>query len=135
VRNRFLFSTLLAAIAVPLFTGLTFGLSWFSHNSSTKSTQVDIVYNSKLANGMTLQPGSYKLEIPLNTQTPVLKFYQDGKLVASVPAKVKPKSEKAPSTEVDYRDQGGSHIITSVEPGGLSESLVISRTNTMKSGS
>ncbi len=135
MRNRFLFSTLLAALAVPLLTGLTFGLSLFSHNSNVKSTQVDIVYKSKLTNGVSLQPGQYKLEIPLNTKTPILKFYQDGKLVASVPAKVKLESEKAPATEVEYKDQGGSHYVTSVQPVGLTEELVISRTNSMKSGS
>ncbi len=100
-----------------------------------KTTNVDIVYNSKLSNGVTLQPGNYKLEIPLNTKTPDLKFYQDGKLVASVPASVKSEARKAPSTEIDYQDQSGSHYITEVRPGGLSEALIISKPGAMKSGS
>ncbi len=120
---------------MPLSAGLAFGLSWFSHNSSIKSTNVDIVYNSKFANGETIQPGNYKLEIPLNTQNPELKFFQNGKLMASVPAQVKGEARKAVSTEIDYSQLGGAHVITEVRPAGLSEALIFSKSSQTKSGS
>jgi hypothetical protein len=135
VRNRFVLSLILAAVAVPLFANLTFGLSWFSHNSSMKSTNVDVVYKTNLANGSTLQPGEYKLEIPLNTKTPELKFFQNGRLVASVPAHVKTEARKASSTEIDYKSKGQAHFMTEVRPGGLHEALVLTNAAGMKSGS
>ena len=88
MKNKGLVSSLAAIIAVQLFAVMC-AASWFSHNSSVKTTNVDIIYQAKLANGKTLKMGSYKLEIPLNSKSPDLKFYQHGKLVASVPAQVK----------------------------------------------
>ncbi len=108
--------------------------SWFSHNSSVKTTNVDIIYQAKLANGKTLKMGSYKLEIPLNSKSPDLKFYQHGKLVASVPAQVKSEAQKPPATEIDYTRKGAAEYLTSIRPGGLKKSFVIAGSSTMKSG-
>jgi hypothetical protein len=128
-------SFFLAAVAAPLFAGMAFGLSWFSHNSSMKSTKVNIVYSARLANGATLKPGNYTLEIPLNTKTPDLKFYRSGRLVASAPATVKSEARKASTTEIDYRRDGTTQYMVEVRPEGLSEVLVFTKPSNMKSGS
>ena len=133
VRNRLVFSSLAAIIAVPLFAVMC-SASWFSHNSSVKTTNVDLIYQTQFANGKMLKAGKYKLEIPLNSKSPALKFYQYGKLVASVPARVKSEARKPAATEVIYTRKGATEYLTSVRPGGLRESFVIAGPSTMKSG-
>ena len=135
MRRGLVSSFVLAAAALPLFAAFSFGFSWFSHNSSIKSTNVDIVYNVKLESGKVLQQGSYRLEIPLNTKTPNLKFFQNGKLVATAPARVKSETHKADSTEIHYRHEGKTQYITEVVPGGMKEALVLTKSGNMKSGS
>lgn len=100
-----------------------------------KSTNVDIVYNAKLANGQVLPEGKYRLEFPLNTQSPKLKFYQDGKLVATAPAHIKTEPSKADATEIAYRHTGDAQYITEVRPEGMNEALVLTKSGKMKSGS
>jgi hypothetical protein len=134
VRKRMIFSTVAAIVAVPVFASMTFALSWFSHSSSVKSTNVNIIYSAHLANGTTLKAGKYRLEIPLNTKTPDLKFYQNGKLVASVPAQVKKERVKNQTTEVDYNDQNHVQYMTQIRPGGLKKAFVITGSKGMKSG-
>lgn len=135
MRRGLVSSFVLATAAVPLFAALTFGLSWFSHNSSVKSTSVDNIYNAKLANGKTLPEGNYRLEFPLNTKTPQLKFFQNGKLVATANARVKSKMYKNSDTEVQYNHKGSAQYITEVQPEGMKESLILTKSNKMKSGS
>jgi hypothetical protein len=133
VRNKVLVSSLAAIIAVPLFAVMC-AASWFSHNSSVKTTNVDIIYQAKLANGKTLDAGNYRIEIPLNSKSPELKFYRHGKLVASVPARVKNEAQKPPATEIDYTRKGAAEYLSSVSPRGLRESFIIAGSSTMKSG-
>ncbi len=135
MRNSVVLSIGRAMAAVALTAGLAFGASWFSHNSSVKSTNVDIVYNTTLPKGVVLQSGSYRMEIPLNTQTPDVKFFQNGKLVATVPAKVKPEGQKSSATEIDYDKRGSAHFMTRAQIQGLNEALVFSNAGRMKSGS
>lgn len=134
MRKRMIISTVAAFVAVPVFASMTLAFSWFSHSSSIKSTDVNIVYSSRLANGQTLKAGKYKLEIPLKTKTPELKFYQHGKLVASVPAQVKKEHRKNQTTEVDYNNQGNVQYMTEIRPDGLRKAYVITGTKGMKSG-
>jgi hypothetical protein len=133
VRNKVVLSAVAAIIAVPLFAVIS-AASWFSHNSSVKSTNIRIVYNSKLANGKTLDVGSYTLKIPLNSKMPQLKFYQRGKLVASVAAQVKTMSREPSATEVDYSLKNGAEYITEIRPDGLRKAYVISGKSPAKSG-
>jgi hypothetical protein len=133
VRSKVVVSVVAAIVAVPLFSVMS-AASWFFHNSSVKSTTVNIVYNSKLSNGKMLKAGNYKLEIPLRTKTPDLKFYRYGKLVASMPAQVKKTSHAPYATEVDYTRKGGAEYITEIRPNGLREAYVIKGESTAKSG-
>ena len=88
-----------------------------------------------LAENQHTKQGSYRLEIPLNTKTPNLKFFQNGKLVATAPARVKSETHKADSTEIHYRHEGKTQYITEVVPGGMKEALVLTKSGNMKSGS
>ena len=134
MRKRMIFSTVAAIVVVPLFASMTLAFSWFSHSSSVKSTDVNIVYSARLANGQTLKAGNYRLEIPLKTKTPELRFYQHGKLVASVPAQVKKERRKNQTTEIDYNNQNNVRHMTEIRPDGLRKAFVITGTKTMKSG-
>lgn len=134
MRNRIVISTVAAVIALPMLASMAFALSWFSHSSSVKSENVQIIYPVRLADGTTLNPGTYRVEFPLTTQTAELKFYQDGKLVASQPAQMNDTAKKAPSTEVVYNRQGDTRTITSIRPGGTTKDYVISVRAESKTG-
>jgi hypothetical protein len=133
VRNKLFLSLVAAAVLMPL-CAVTSNASWFSHNSSVKSTQVNILQNTKLANGKTLEAGNYRIDIPLNSKSPELKFYRDGKLMASVPAIVKQETRRPSETEVDFSRKGGAEYLTEVRPRGLTQGYVISSSSAMKSG-
>jgi hypothetical protein len=134
LRNKLVLSVAAAVFAIPVFAAMSNARSWFSHNSSVKSTNVDILYNSKLANGSTLQAGNYKLEIPLHSKSPELKFYRQGNLVASVPAQIKMESKEPLATEVNYTRKGNAEYLTEIRPGGMRKAYVISQSSAMKSG-
>jgi hypothetical protein len=133
VRNKVVVSLAAAIFAIPLFAAFS-AASWFSHNSSVKSTNVDILYKTNLGNGTTLNAGTYKLEIPLTSKSPELKFYQNGKLVASVRAQVKSEATQPSATEVEYTRKGGAEQITEILPSGLAKGFVISGSSATKSG-
>jgi hypothetical protein len=134
LRNKLVLPVLVAALVVPLFAAMSNAASWFSRNSSVKSTTVNLAYNSKLANGSTLEAGNYKLEIPLHSKSLELKFYQNGKLVASVPAQIKKETLKPTATQIDYTRKGNDEYITEIHLDGMRKAYVISSSKTMKSG-
>jgi hypothetical protein len=133
LRNKIVLYAVAAIIAVPMFAVMS-AASWFSHNSSIKSTNVQILYNTKLANGKMLEAGTYTLKIPLNTQSPELKFYRRGKLVASVPAQVKMETRKPSATELEYTRKGKTEYLTEIHPGGVRKAYILSGTGSAKSG-
>ena len=102
--------------------------SWFG-KSSTKSYTVTLDSAAKLRNGTELKAGNYTLKVPENTQTPEVGFYANGKLVAKEQAKVKTESQKNEYTALELDTQGNTNVITAVDPGGMSEKLVFSRSN------
>ena len=135
VRNRIVSSAVAALLAVPLAASLSFGFSWFSHNSSTKSVNISVVYNAKLGPKTHLKAGQYRVEFPLNSQRPQVKFYQNGNLVASTTAQVKRETSANSQTEVYFNDRNHSQVITEIRPAGMSETLLFtSKMHKMKAG-
>jgi hypothetical protein len=108
-----------------------FAMSLFSHHSSSeKSTQVDILYTTKLSANSTLQPGTYQMKVALDSQEPTVKFYQSGKLVAQAEVKTIKDPTTNSTTAVSYTQEGNEHVITRIDVGGMNESLVFADSST-----
>jgi hypothetical protein len=89
-----------ASMAFAKFPSLDFG------RSSKKSADVDIYQTGRIRGGPTLQSGEYKVVLNNNSTTPEIGFYQNGKLVAEVPAKLVDQGKKINETKVYYDTTG-----------------------------
>jgi len=102
-------------------------MSLWSHKSNTKTVGIDIASPMELPNGKFLQPGSYKLEVPVNDSSPEVIFYRNGKEVARDAAKVVSQPRKNPDTQLSSTQHGNSQVIDSISPAGWQSQLVLSR--------
>jgi hypothetical protein len=64
------------------------------------------------------------MEVPENSQTPSVTFSQDGKVMATVEAKVVTEQKKNEDTEIDGVTQGDAKVLTAIRPAGWNEKLV-----------
>jgi hypothetical protein len=119
-------SVLGLVIALALTTSLSFGYSFWSHKSNVKSTRISLGSTMKLANGTILRPGSYRMEVPENTKSPRVVFYQNGKVVAKSKVKLVSEATKNPDTEIDSVKSGKYQLVTKIHPAGWQEVLVFS---------
>lgn len=119
--------------ALVLAASVGFARSWFG-KSSTKSYSVTLDSAAKLRNGTELPAGNYTLKIAENTQTPEVRFYSGGKLVAKEQAKVQTQSQRNEYTALELNTKGNSNVITAVDLGGSPEKLVFNSPNS-QSGS
>jgi tetraacyldisaccharide-1-P 4'-kinase len=108
--------------AVLTLTCLSFA-SGKSHQSSDRAKDVTFGATSKFQNGATLPAGTYKMEVPDNSQTPNVTFSQNGKPMATVQAKVVTEEKKNSETEVDAVAQGSEQAVTAIRPAGWNEEL------------
>jgi len=102
---------------------LGFG-AWGMHKSSDRGTTVTFMNMTQFKNGATLPAGTYRMEVPENTQTPKVTFYKDGKPMATVDAKVVAEARKNSKTEIDSTAQGNTQQLQSIRPSGWNEKLV-----------
>lgn len=133
MRNKLFSSALAAALAIPLAASLSYA-SWFSHNSSTKSTHIDLVSAAQVGAHNQLKPGNYRVEFPLRTQQPEVKFYRHGNLVAVAPARVKHLMAKNQNTEVYVNKGKWGRTVTQIRPNGTREALVFTSMAKKKAG-
>ena len=91
-----------ASMAFAKFPSLDFG------HSSKKSANVEIDQTARIPGGPTLQSGEYKVVLNNNSTTPEIGFYQNGKLVAQVPAKLVDQGKKFDETAISYDTQGAN---------------------------
>ncbi len=96
--------------------------------STSKSVRVDISSVANFGNGVELQPGSYKLTVVDGSNPPEVAFYNNGKLVAQVPARLVDEGKKAKQTEVESNID--THSITEIRPQGWTQRIVFGDTNT-----
>ena len=60
-----------------------------------------------------------------NSTTPEIGFYQNGKLVAQVPAKLVDQGKKFDETAIHYDTQGANtHVITEMDLSGWKEKVL-----------
>ena len=81
----------------------------------------------KLPNGEVLQPGTYKLEVPENSQSAEAAIYQDDKLIANSPVKLVSEQQKNPDTEVESTHQGDVDVINEILPQGWTTKVVFAQ--------
>ena len=102
---------------------LGFG-SEMTHKASDRGTNVTFYSRSRFNAGVTLPAGTYRMEVPQNTQSPQVMFYKDGKVMATVTAKMVDESKKNSDTRIDSVTKGNAQQITSISPNGWREKLL-----------
>jgi hypothetical protein len=108
-----------------LLLGMTMALLCAAALGVAKSDQVNIIYETRVGNGPTLKPGVYKLAVINDPQSPKVQFYQNGKRVAEVPAKIVSQNKKNPETEVYYNTVGkDGHVLTEIRLNGWTENIM-----------
>lgn len=110
-------------VAILATTCLGFAVGG-SHKSSERGTNITFIKMTKFNNGSTLPAGTYRMEIPENSQTPAVTFLQDGKVMATVEAKVVAQQKKYEDTEVESVARGGANLVTEIRPAGWDKELV-----------
>ena len=113
-----------ASMAFAKFPLLDFG------HSSNKSADVEIMQTARIAGGPTLQSGEYKVVLNNTSTTPEIGFYQNGKLVAQVPAKLVDEHKKIEQTEVYYDTTSAkTQVMTEMDLGGWTEKVFFGQSN------
>ena len=108
-----------ASLAFAKFPSLDLG------RSSKKSVSVEIDQTARILGGPTLQSGEYKVVLNNNSPTPEIGFYQKGKLVAQVPAKLVEQGKKFDKTAIHYDTRGANtQVITEMDLDGWKEEVV-----------
>lgn len=114
-----------AGLATAILATTCFGFAaGRSHKASEHSTDVTFARTAKFKNGDTLPAGTYYMKVPENSQTPDVTFYKDGKVVATVKAKVVPEQRKNEDTVVDSVTQGNAEEVTAIRPSGWEEEIL-----------
>ena len=119
-------------IAVILVSGMAFGKFWSGHKSNEKVAEFTLESQARIGANTVLQPGDYRVEIPLNTQSPMVAFTRDGNVVAHVMADVVGEKSKNQETEVFSNRINGERVITQIHPEGMAEALVFSKSKAAK---
>jgi hypothetical protein len=92
-------------------------------HSAQKTATVEITQSTRVPNGPTLQPGSYKLAVLSDSATPQVGFYQNGKLVGQAPAQLVDQNEKSSVSEVDVDTAGDSAVVTEIDIAGWTKKI------------
>ncbi len=96
--------------------------------STSKSVHVDISSVVNIGNGVELQPGTYKMTVMDGLNPPEVAFYNNGELVAQIPARLGDEGKKANQTEIVSNIN--THSITEIRPQGWTQSIVFGDSNT-----
>jgi hypothetical protein len=114
------FAGLVAGILTATCLGFAAG---GSHRGSERGT--DVTFNSRtlFSNGDILPAGTYRMEVPENSQTPDVTFFKDGKVVATIKATVVTQGKKNSNTEIDSVEEGDAQVVKAIRPAGWNETL------------
>jgi len=113
-----------ASMAFAKFPSLDFG------RSSKKSATVEIDQTARIPGGPTLQSGEYQVVLNNNSTAPEIGFYQDGKLVAQVPAKLVDQAKKINETKIFFDTRGANtQVITEMDLHGWRDKVFFGQNN------
>jgi hypothetical protein len=86
--------------------------------------EVLITSQSKLGNGPSLKPDTYRLEVVKNQDSSEALFYTGGDLVLRTPVTLAEETNKPKVTEVHYENVDADRMITKIRVKGWTEVLV-----------
>ena len=113
-----------ASMAFAKFPSLDLG------RSSKKSADVEIYETARIPGGPTLHSGEYRVVLNNNSPTPEIGFYQNGKLVAQVPAKLVDQGKKFDETKIYSNTTGAeTQVITQMDISGWREKVLFGKNN------
>lgn len=99
-------------------------------HSSKQSANVVIDQTARIPGGPTLQSGKYNVVLDNNSRAPEMEFYQNGKLVAQVPAKLVDQGKKINETKIYYDTRGAdTQMITQIDISGWREKVFFGKDN------
>ena len=123
--------TSLAATAILVAASMAFAkFPSFDLGRSSKepSANVTIIQTARLPGGPTLQSGKYKVTLNNSSPTPEIGFYQNGKLVAQVPAKLVDQGKKFDQTAISYDTQrADTYVIREMDLSGWREKILFGK--------
>jgi hypothetical protein len=123
-----IYLTPVLAASLAMFAGSAHAKSLRLHKSPSKSAQVTLVSSVKLADGTQLEPGTYKVEVSDNAQSPEALFYKGSALIARSPVKLESQPQKSNQTAILTKNQGSDSVITEIQLSGRTEKLVFGNT-------
>src|SRR5574337_410684 len=100
-------TTILSVLSVVfLFAGMAFG----------RTIQINVIFPATVGKTLKLKPGNYRMEVVNNTNTTMVRFYDQGrKHVGEAPVKLVNKSQKNDQTLIDYSTiASNDHAITEI---------------------
>jgi hypothetical protein len=113
-----------ASVAFAKFPSFDLG------HSSKQSARVAIDQTARIPGGPTLQSGKYQVVLNNDSATPEIGFYQNGKLVAQVPAKLVDQGKKFDETKIYYDTRGAdTQVITQMDLSGWREKVLFGKNN------
>ncbi len=95
---------------------------------------VNLAYTAQVGSNNHLKAGKYRVEFPLHTKRPQVKFYRNGNLVATATARVKQIMVKNSETEVYFNDLHHKQVVTEIRPEGTRDALLFTSKGRKKAG-
>lgn len=132
MKNDVLNKSMVTAAGILFAAGVAFAKfpSFDLGHSSKQSASVEIYQAARIPGGPTLQSGEYKVVLNNNSPAPEIGFYQNGKLVAQVPAKLVDPGKKINETKVYYVTRGANaEVITQMDLSGWREKVLFGKNN------
>ena len=115
--KRFVLCVLGASMAITLSAGM----------AAAKSSTVHFDRPTRLGSGPTINAGSYRIVLMNQSSDTEVAFYQGGKQVAEVPAKLVSLPKKNSETDVIYdQSQKDSSVVTEIDLDGWNQKIVFS---------
>ena len=109
-----------ASVAFAKFPSFDLG------HSSKQSARVAIDQTARIPGGPTLQSGKYQVVLNNDSATPEIGFYQNGKLIAQVPAKLVDQGKKINETKIYYDTRSdNTQVITQIDLSGWREKNLV----------
>jgi hypothetical protein len=93
-------------------------------HSFKNATTVEIYQNTPISGGPTLPSGEYQVVLNNESPTPEIGFYQNGKLVVQVPAKLVDQGKEFDDTSIYYDAKGASLAISEMDLSGWREEVL-----------
>ena len=134
MRSKVRKSTLGTLAVVLLATGTAFARFPGHGHSSQKSGSIDVTQTTRVPNGPTLEPGTYKVTLINGSTTPEVEFRrtaklsdgwsQDGKLVGQAPVKLVDQDKKIDQTQFEATKQDdGTWVMDEIDLSGWTQKI------------